>query len=263
MFQRDAPTVHLLYEHITQLYNNLLRYFCRSEAVDKADSMTLDFQSNTNHKPLQQIYLGPAVHGLLQTEVYLQNPGMVHDVQARCRAFMITMCTQLQKSFDLKSSFWRMASFLCLKTVLQSKTRDSMPSLYDFAKHVPRIYSGDVQTLDSEWRNLDATLNVRDLCPEEYIITDFYVKLQGMTDNEGIHQFKTFATFALQVLALPTSNTAAERMFSKLNLIKTDIRNRLQMPALQALTVLSESVKQQGCCYKFRPSEAMIHSLAT
>ena len=138
-----------------------------------------------------------------------------------------------------------------------------MPSLSDFVNQVPRIYSGNLNDLDSEWRNLDTTPNVRDLSAEDNNIVDFYNKLGEMKDNEGLHQFQNLASFALQVLALPTSNTSAERMFSKLNLIKTDIRNRLQMPALQALTVLSEAVKLQECCYKFTPSENMINSLLT
>ena len=57
--------------------------------------------------------------------------------------------------------------------------------------------------------------------------------------------FKNLVSFAMQVLALATTNAAAERIFSKRNLIKTDTRNRLQMPALQALTVISEAVKSQ------------------
>lgn len=263
MFQRDAPTIHLMHDHITQLYNNLLRYFCRSEVVERAHPMSIDPSLSSNHKPLNQIYLGPAVHGLLQTDAYKQNKDMVTDVQSRCRQFMITMCQQLQKRFDLNSQFWRMTSFLCPKTMLDSKTRDLMPSLSDFVNQVPRIYSGNLNDLDSEWRNLDTTPNVRDLSAEDNNIVDFYNKLGEMKDNEGLHQFQNLASFALQVLALPTSNTSAERMFSKLNLIKTDIRNRLQMPALQALTVLSEAVKLQECCYKFIPSENMINSLLT
>lgn len=209
MFQRDAPTVHLLYEHINQLYNNLLRYFCRSEVVEKGKTMSLDPSLSSNHKPINQIYLGTAVHGLLQTDPYIQNQPMVTHVQSRCREFMITMCLQLQKRFDLTSPFWHMASFLCPKTLLHSKSRDLMPSLYDFAKLVPRINSGDLQELDSEWRNLDTTPNVRELCAEECEITEFYNKLGEMKDNEGVHQFKNLANFALQVLALPTCNTAA------------------------------------------------------
>lgn len=261
MFQKEGPTVHLLHFHITQLYNNLLRYFCRSEVVEKADPMKIDPNLSSNHKPLNQLYLGPAVHGLLQTEVYVRNTSMVTYVQSRCREFMITMCLQLQKRFDINSPFWRMTSFLCPKTLLDSKSRDSMPSLYDFVHHVPRIYSGNLRELDTEWRNLDTTPNVRELCAEGCNVIEFYTKLGEMKDNEGVHHFKNLASFALQVLALPTSNTAAERLFSKLNLIKTDIRNRLHMPALQSLTVLSESVKLQDCCYKFRPSEAMLHSV--
>lgn len=92
MFQRDAPTVHLLYDHIIQLYTTVLRYFCRRELVDKADLMSFDPSLISNHMPLNQIYLGSAVHGLLQTQVYIRNPNMVDDVRSRCREFMIIMC---------------------------------------------------------------------------------------------------------------------------------------------------------------------------
>lgn len=63
------------------------------------------------------------------------------------------------------------------------------------------------------------------------------------------------------VLSLPTSNSAAERVFKKICLTKTDYRNRLQIPAVQALTVVSEAVKAQECCYKFQPSDEMIYAL--
>lgn len=61
---------------------------------------------------------------------------------------------------------------------------------------MPRIYSGNVQDLDNEWRNLDTTSNVVELCAENCDITDFYNKLGEMKDNEGVHQFKNFGAFA-------------------------------------------------------------------
>lgn len=59
--------------------------------------MATDPNLSSNRKPLNQICLGPAVHGLLQTEVYSRSQAMVNRVQSRCREFMITMCLQLQK----------------------------------------------------------------------------------------------------------------------------------------------------------------------
>lgn len=108
LFQRDTPTVHLLYDQIIQLFKNLRRYFCRQDAVDKADLMKFDPMLTSNHLPLNQIYLGAAIHGILQADIYSSNQDMVYDVRSRCRNFMITMCQQLQKRFYLNSTFWYM-----------------------------------------------------------------------------------------------------------------------------------------------------------
>lgn len=67
-----------------------------------------------------------------------------------------------------------------------------MPSMYNFVQHVPRIYNGNLPDLDNEWRNLDTTPNVRELCNEDCNIIEFYNKLGEMKDNEGVHQVDTF-----------------------------------------------------------------------
>ncbi|XP_066963613.1 zinc finger protein 862-like [Macrobrachium rosenbergii] len=229
------------------------------DLVDKANIVSFDPSLCTNHMPLNRVYLGSKVHGLLQLEEYNRDHEMVNDVRTRCREFLIRMCQQLKKRFDLDNKFFYMASFLDIKKVLQSKPRELLPTLHDFSMSVPRIYGGNLQDLDNEWRNLDSTF-----IPEEIkscSITDFYVKLGGIKDNEGILMFNNLSQFALNVLSLPTTNTAAERLFSKLNLIKTDNRNKLLIPALQALTVISEKVRGEGCCYNFKPTQPMIECL--
>ena len=50
-----------------------------------------------------------------------------------------------------------MASFIIPAKILKSRTREVMPSLYDFVHLVPRLYNcSDIQTIDNEWRNLDS-----------------------------------------------------------------------------------------------------------
>ena len=154
-----------------------------------------------------------------------------------------------------------MASFLGPAKILRSTTRNVLPCLHDFAKLVPRLYCGDLQTLDNEWRALDSATLPEDITTHDCSETAFFFKLGQVTDNVGNYLFKNLAHFALMILALPTSNSAAERLFSKINLTKTDYRNRLQIPAVQALTVVSEAVKAQECCFKFQPSNDMIDAL--
>ena len=86
----------------------------------------------------------------------------------------------------------------------------------------------------------------------------FYQQLALVKDDEG-YCFKNLATFALELLALPVSNADAERLFSKLNLVKTDVRNKLGIDTLKSLLMLSEEVKDQESCYTFIPSEALLN----
>ena len=67
--------------------------------------------------------------------------------------------------------------------------------------------------------------------------------------------------FILTLLSLPVSNADAERLFSKLNLIKTDIRNRLSVDSLKAQLFIAEAVREQECCFEFKPSQEMINCM--
>ena len=89
-------------------------------------------------------------------------------------------------------------------------------------------------------------------------IVPFYQKLGSFKEGDKYY-FKNLSKFALQMLSLPVSNADAERLFSKLSLIKTETRNRLSIKNLKSLLYVSEAVKEQEACYLFQPSEAMIN----
>ena len=89
---------------------------------------------------------------------------------------------------------------------------------------------------------------------------EFYHKLGELKENDE-YLFKEFSIFVMQVLSLPITNTDAERLFSKLHLIKTDIRNKLNIDTVQALTRISEAVRKCECCYKFKPSQVMLEQV--
>lgn len=72
-----------------------------------------------------------------------------------------------------------------------------MPSLSDFVKLAPRLYVGNLQDLDNEWRNLDTTPDLAHLLSDGCESHDFYMKLGELKDNEGTKQFDNFSQFAL------------------------------------------------------------------
>ena len=98
--------------------------------------------------------------------------------------------------------------------------------MYDVIKLTPRIVRDleMIQTIDDEWRAIPnycdiLMLNVNDQTD------DFWGKLSTMKDGDNTFLFKNVADYVLKVLSVPHSNAICERVFSKVNLIKTKIRN--------------------------------------
>ena len=133
-----------------------------------------------------------------------------------------------------------------------------MPTLSDLVSKLPRIYKGNMQALDTEWRLLDCVM-LPDMLREKCEVVPFYQRLLCVMDENDEPQFKHLATFVLQILSLPVSNSDAERLFSKVNLIKTDIRNKLKTKSVAALIHMAEAVKEQESCFLFKPTDAMMN----
>ncbi|KAF0765013.1 Dimer Tnp hAT domain-containing protein, partial [Aphis craccivora] len=116
--------------------------------------------------------------------------------------------------------------------------------------------------IDDGWRKL----SIIDLDPEvindlrQLNVENFWIKLK-MFKKDDEFPFEIISKFILTVLSLPQSNVACERIFSKVNLIKTKSRNRLQTLSLNGLLNSSQHM-QETACYKFEPTKKM-YSLMT
>ena len=67
-------------------------------------------------------------------------------------------------------------------------------------------------------------------------------------DASGENDFSELNDLVLSVLALPFSNSAAERIFSQMNFIKTKFRNRMQQDMLEALLWIHGYMVHNICC---------------
>lgn len=83
LFQRETPTIFHVHFHLTRLYKTTLQYFCRREILDRSNLSTFDPANKTNHVPLNNIYMGSYVHGLLQKEEYNRDSRMLEEVKER------------------------------------------------------------------------------------------------------------------------------------------------------------------------------------
>lgn len=256
LFQRKSPTIFLVHRKIRTLYQTTLANFCRKEAISNTYLGNFNPSDPNNWKPVNQVYVGAEIHKLTQKEVYRTNQTMITNVKLRCRGFYVKLCEEIKKRFDMSDPLLYWISFFEPKTLLRRDTRDHLQTLSDLVDLIPRIYKGNIQILDNEWRALDQ--NPIEIDPETCEVVPFYQQL-GLIKYDGEFLFKNLSAFALQILSLPVSNADAERLFSKLNLVKTNIRNNLSVDTLRALLIIAEAVDEDEACFTFMPSEAMLN----
>ena len=259
LFQGEKPTIHLVYSQVNEMYKIILGYFCHRHLISKSDITTFDPANPSNHVYIDNIYLGAALNGMFQKEEFRNRKGLLKDVRERCQMYLIKLCQEIKKRFNMNDQLLRIISFLKPETLLDSNTRDTLPPLSDLVDLLPRMRKESIkQILDNEWRLLDIAKPPDWVTKEKCSIVHFFQKLSLVNDNNDEPRFKNLATFALQILALPVSNVDAERIFSKLKLIKTDIRNKLETKSVEALTKISEAAKECVFCYEYKPSASIM-----
>ena len=186
---------------------------------------------------------------------------MVLETCSRCRDFMVKLCEEIKKRYDFSDPLFGMISFFDPTRILKHETRDQLPTLVDLVARVPRLYQGDLQTLDNEWRALDTSVipdDLRNYDPKKVGPVVFYQQLASL-EFDGQLLFKNLCIFAFRLLALPVSNADAERLFSKLNHLKTETRNRMSIATARALLHVKEFVKDQEACYLAQPTDEMLN----
>jgi len=134
-------------------------------------------------------------------------------------------------------------------------------SLLPFITLFPRIVNetNQIQLIDDEWRKLISYTfepNILDIIKTKDV-DNFWIYLKS---HEQL--FTNLSEFILTILSLPQSNCACERLFSKVNLIKTKLRNKLMTDTLNVLINSSECIKPYSC-YKFKPSKEMLNSMTS
>jgi hypothetical protein len=113
-----------------------------------------------------------------------------------------------------------------------------------------------MQLIDGEWRKLNSyfdsdMINILKNKNVDVSWLDLY-----LYEENGEKLFSNLSELVLNILSLPQSNCVCERLFSKVNLIKTKLRNKLMTKQINSFINTSECVKVSSCV-KFKPTKNM------
>lgn len=262
IFQGEYSTVQRAYKDSADMLVLLLSCYMKISYLRGTNSSDLDPTQSVNFLPLSEIYLGVHVSKLIESlarDARLKTE--ITTFLQRIQSFLIKLCVELKSRLPLSELFEQM-QFLDPQNVVYkgftslSKTVSKFPNL---------VHETDIQALDSEYRELKLDKTVADLLesggssdPTPMNTERFWGHISKINNADGTKKYSHLVDFVKAMLILPMSNTACERLFSQMNNIKTDLRNKFKNEHVAAILHVKQAVQEQGGCVNFTPSNNMI-----
>ncbi|XP_011858459.1 PREDICTED: uncharacterized protein LOC105556015 [Vollenhovia emeryi] len=189
-----------------------------------------------------------------------QPPDLRNHFFEGCRRFLITNCIELKKRFDFKDPVLPLLeSFTTMKAMSQNY-RTHRPSLLPIMTLMPRIvHENSYQKIDDEWRQLPFFTLPGDINSDDN--ADIFWSKILKIKNEEVGVFSNLMKCAFDALVVPHSNAECERVFSKVNLCKTKVRNKLITDSIEGLLLTSQHLNKD--CIKVEPTKNMLAKMTT
>ena len=106
-----------------------------------------------------------------------------------------------------------------MQNILKSSKEDILPILNLFKLNDEMMSKIDDQYSSIQYLKLMNTNNSVEFCAE----------VHNYQDAGGNNKFEEISEFVLKLLCLPWSKADVEHVFSQINLVKTQVRNRLHL----------------------------------
>ncbi|KAF0289875.1 hypothetical protein FJT64_011879 [Amphibalanus amphitrite] len=243
LFQSESAQIQSVRRALVKLYISVAHNYLRADRDESLETISPD--NPRNFIPLPDMYCGANVEAIILTSAVPDE--LVESFRLRVQMFYVELCHQIQKRFNFKDATWKLLEAMDPVTDVQS--------IIPLAVRFPNIvHEEEYETLNTEWRQIksaaDEKLPDKTLPPEQY-----WGAVAKIKDIGNVPAFPTVTKFVQSLLALPHSSAAAERVFSSLNLIKTQQRNRLHIDTVSSLILAKQHVSPS--CYEWEPSAAL------
>lgn len=240
---------------MTETFKTMLLTYLKPNYVHQTHLSDIDPNNVSQFLSSHDIYLGVRV----AENVSRLTPDEKIDFFIRCRQFLIVSCNEIKKRFDFKENI------LSQIAIFDNKHNKEKPqSILGVMNSLPRIINKNdtekKQKVDDQWRLYCQLIHDFDEdIKNESLVDKYWHKIMVLTDHSGQNSFRELGEFVLDILATPHSNASCERVFSKVNLIKTNIRNRICTNSINGLLLASQSTN--GECYKFKITDSLVQAM--
>ncbi|XP_045485543.1 uncharacterized protein LOC123689456 [Pieris rapae] len=265
VFQGDYVTVHLVYKDVSEMFMALLSCYMKVSYVKSTDPHLLDPTSSVNYLPLKCMYLG--------VNVSREITGLARDINLKpaiqsflehMQSFLIQLSSQLKTRLPLNTLF-KQLQFLTPQDVVYKE----FSSIANVVTQFPNLVDEHtIQKIDDEYRQLKLDKDVSDLLESGgsnanpiLSVDKFWGAVGKIRNSNGNLKYVYVSNFVKGLLCLPMSNAACERIFSKINLLKTKTRNRFTNKHVASILHVKQGISEHGDCVSFQPTKEMIKQM--
>lgn len=248
LMQSEKPQIHKLYKEVTNILKTFLDCFIKPDVLKK-NIYEIDYNNPRNFLDINDMYFGAAINASHD------NKSILNAVKIKCLDFYIEAVKQVLLRFPVKDSIVEKFQYFDPEHVKAKPIN----SISDLTSHFPNIVNpNEIQDLDNEWRMLRSyPLNDFD---NDILL--FWKKIALVKIGDDSLKFPGLVRFVFQILCLPHSSAAVERIFSQINLIKTQLRNKLKVKTIEGI-LYTKSLLRDKNCYDFFITNNMIKKLSS
>ncbi|KAL7287465.1 hypothetical protein TKK_0018569 [Trichogramma kaykai] len=264
ILQAEKPTFGKDHTVMKELYINLLKMYILDTYVEQcvADGQLhkIDPKDTTKFKPSKEIRIG------WKTRLFLENSQISEKEQKifleNCLESMQEATVQMSQRCKFDDDKLSSLSLFHPENALDEKFHERANSdslLFIAFQRFESLLPDHGKMKDvmyNEWDNL-LTSEIPDNIKNERDIDKFWFLLKEVHDG----RFRYLSEFVLNLLCIPNSNAASERVWSKYKLEKPDIRSSLHNESIRSIMLARSLIKDVGGVKNLKILDEMIYSL--
>ena len=231
-------------------------YMCNTY-VDNTELHLINPNDESHWKPDNEIALNPSVEkNLTKVECIDEKIRFLSDA----KKFLVQICNKLQDRCNFDDEMSVHIKCLHPKNALSIEFHNEYVTLTELILELPKLTNFHSSTIkhkiNEEWKELLA-YNLPDEIINESFPDIFWSKIKKCVREDGQPLFENVSKFALNVLILPNSNAASERVMSSYNMEMNCYRASLKVLTTRAILLSLQYIKDSLGLLFFEPDYDM------
>ncbi len=258
-FQSEHFRLHQLYITVSSEYKNILSFFIKEEILQTTKLSEIDPCIKNNHKNIDNIYLGGRAISHLINEPF-KDDARTKRFRNDCLKVLVELAFQIKKRFPF-SEDGIISKLRLLDPKVASDIHQSPSTITPLAVHFPSLVpEPKLNELDDQWRSF--RLSADKLTIPTEIIPKYWYSLNNIKDGLNNSKFSLLSNFITNLTVLTYSSTCVERIFLKVNCVKTKLTNALKVETVKDRLLAKQCLTRNAAtCTTWQPTKTLIREL--